>query len=136
MNLEDTATDRKCLCRIILFYSQGKRLFLLDEIFIIEDIRRGADQFEAHPRIALVAYGEEVLTMHDRLMRDAVSPVMDHFIDPGFRHRLAGKKDPAVLSGAAPMPGVATVFPQHGTVGGQWKMQVVFVRYSHFVRIL
>ena len=71
---------------------------LIAKIFIIEDIRRGADQFKTDAGIAFVAHGEGFATAQDCLMSFAMGAIVNHLVNPGLRYRLARKEDYAVLA--------------------------------------
>jgi hypothetical protein len=86
-------------------------LLFVDEILIIENIRRRPYELKAHAGVALVAYGKKVFPVHHRLMRDAVSAVMDNFIDASLWHRLAGKEYPGMSCGASTMAGFTAPVP-------------------------
>src|SRR5215472_1800580 len=61
-------------------------LLRLFEILILENIRRGANETEAHQVSAGIASGKRILTQQDYFMRGAVTAIMNHLIDAGFAH--------------------------------------------------
>lgn len=77
------------------------RLRFVDEILVIENVRRSSHQLEAHSCIALVAGWEGILAMHDYLMAGAMLAVVDYFVNPGFRYRLARKKQAGMFPAIA-----------------------------------
>ena len=78
------------------------RLFL-GKIFVVEDIRRGANQFEADAQFTLIADREQFTAIHHSFMGRAMVLVVDHFINSTFQHRLSGQKHFGVLAGLAAM---------------------------------
>ena len=75
-----------------------KELQFFRKIFIVEDIRRCADHPKAHADIALVTGWKQVFLMHHDFMGRAVSAVVDHFEDAGFRHRLSRQVNLAMFT--------------------------------------
>jgi hypothetical protein len=71
---------------------------LFDEIFVIENVRRGANKLEAYTHVALVTRWERFSAMHDYLVRLTMGAIVNHFIDPSLRHGYAGKKHLAVAA--------------------------------------
>jgi hypothetical protein len=96
----------------------AKRLFFLDEILVIENVRRRSDELETDPGVTLVAHREKVFAVHYRFMRSAVSAVMNYLINAGLRHRLAGKEYRGVPRRAATTAELAFVSAQHETARG------------------
>ena len=110
-------------------------VLLLNKILVIEDVRRGPDQFEAHAGIALVAGREQVLAMHHHFMAGAVRAVMDDLVNSGFGHRLARQKHPAVFPAVTHASRLVAVMLQQWPVDLPDRFCGNLCR-SHFGRIL
>ena len=69
--------------------SQG----LLPEILILKDVWRGANQAEAHPLLTCIAGGKSISVEHHYFMGNAMTAVMDHFINSSLAHSLTRAKN-------------------------------------------
>ncbi len=69
---------------------QETRLFLLFEILILEDIRRGADESEPDILIAGLAVGKSIAGDHDDLVSGSMLAVVDHLVDSGLPNDITG----------------------------------------------
>lgn len=64
--------------------------FLILKILILKDVRRGAHQAEADAISTGIAWRKRVSSEHHHLMSAAMRAVMQHLINSGLNHRLAG----------------------------------------------
>jgi len=81
----------------------GNKILFLGEIFIVKDVRRGADQLESHLHVALIADGKQVVAIHNGFMRLAMPLVVDDLVDSTFQHGLPGQEHLGMLCGLAAM---------------------------------
>lgn len=75
-------------------------LFLLLEILILEDVRRSANQAEAHVVGAGIAWREGIAAEHDHFVSVAMFAMMDDLVDAGLCHGLAGAESGSVTAAA------------------------------------
>lgn len=76
-----------CLA-IQLFSGLAIQLFRR-EIFVVKNVRRGADQAETDLGLAGLAFGKQFAAMQDGFVRSAVRVVMQDFIDAGLGNGFA-----------------------------------------------
>src|SRR5947209_3412474 len=110
-------------------------LLFVNKVFVIEDVGRCPDQFEAHAGVALVAGWKQILAMHHYLMAGAVSAVMNDLVDAGFRYWLSRQKHLAVFGAGTHASRPVAVMLQ------QWPVELPDrfcgnLCSSHFGRIL
>lgn len=118
------------------YHWQNSGLFFIDEIFVFENIRRGAHQLEAYTHIALVTLGEKIAAMHNSFMGQTVAAIVDDLINPSFQYWLAREKYLSMLSVAAATTCVSTLPAQCGLVGWPLDGEVTSLISFHFERIL
>ena len=76
--------------------SSVRTLFRFFEVGVLEDIGRGADEFEADAVAASVALREAVTGDHDGFMRGAVVAFVQDLVDAGLGDGSTGAKDAAI----------------------------------------
>src|SRR5215472_1283388 len=76
-------------------------LHFFSKIFVLEDIRRGADKAEADFVFAGFAVGEVLAADHDDFVGFAVVAVVDNFVDARLANGIAGAISPAIAPAAA-----------------------------------
>src|SRR5207253_6895808 len=80
------------------------RLRLFFEVFVLEDVGRGANEPEADGLVTGVTRREGVAAEHHDLVRSAVRMRVVHLIDPALRHRIASRKTMRLRVAAVVLP--------------------------------
>ena len=74
----------------------GCELFGFFEVGVLEDVRRGADQFEADAVTTGIAFGEAVAGDHNGFMGGAMIAFVQDLVDARLSNWSAGAEDAAI----------------------------------------
>src|SRR5438270_4434159 len=70
-------------------WSEATEKLGLAKILVLENVRRGPDQAEAHQFLAGIARRKGIAVQHHHFMRNAMGVIMDYLVNPGLPHGLS-----------------------------------------------